>query len=498
GFNEISTVMYAEVITPDGKKIIGGKYPIQQEISEGCLKLPDDMISGIYYVRAYTKWMRNQGPESYAYVMLKIVNPNRTEVLTTQHLGPEASAVTDQKTSTGFELTSNAQTFSPGTPVTIKVNETLGSDKIVHSTCSVAPKWTSAFDGAIFNSNDQPKSQVEFVAESKGVTITGKVMDLKTNQPLVKARVDLSIIGRGRDFMAAETDSSGHYYFSLPDFTGHRDLFLCVEQDSFSHPKLLVDNDFCTIPVHLPSPEFSLSSEERTVVTAMMQNVQLNHYFTADTAHCRELNPVVDKAFYGEPTDVIFFDQYVQLPTIEEYFNELPTPVKVRRHNGHRYFKVIGTAFELSYFNPLVLVDWVAVSNPEKILAASPNTIERIEVVNTPYVKGDITYGGVVSILSKKGDFGGIDLPSSGIFLQYLFQSDTCHCAVLQPSGPSLPDTRNTVYWNPDVRFDSNSHADINFIAPQTPGQYRVTVRGIKESGGEVKGEILFDVLNSH
>ena len=33
---------------------------------------------------------------------------------------------------------------------------------------------------------------------------------------------------------------------------------------------------------------------------------------------------------------------YVQLPTLEEYFNELPTLAKVRKRQGEKYFKILG------------------------------------------------------------------------------------------------------------------------------------------------------------
>ncbi len=76
-------------------------------------------------------------------------------------------------------------------------------------------------------------------------------------------RVNLSVIGRGRDFMAVQTDTSGRFFFSLPDYTGFRDLFLCAKNTDTSDPKILIDNDYCTIPVHIPSKIFTLTPQER-------------------------------------------------------------------------------------------------------------------------------------------------------------------------------------------------------------------------------------------
>jgi len=175
----------------------------------------------------------------------------------------------------------------------------------------------------------------------------------------------------------------------------------------------------------------------------------------------------------------------VPLPTLEEYFDELGTAVKVRQHNGLNYFKVIGSQPELNYYNPLVLVDWVAVNNIEKILAASPTTIERIEIVNVPYVKGDVTYGGIISIISKRGDFAGIDLPTSWVFLNYQGLADNCSCSIIQTDTLHLPDSRNLLYWNPHLEFDVSNNAAFSFKTPDTPGSYSIVVSGVDATGNK-------------
>ena len=75
----------------------------------------------------------------------------------------------------------------------------------------------------------------------------------------------------------------------------------------------------------------------------------------------------------------------------------------------------------MAIYDPLVMIDWVAVSDNESILGTPTQSISRIELVNAPYIKGDMIYGGIISIISKKGDFAGIDLPRNGIFINYKF-----------------------------------------------------------------------------
>ena len=55
-------VLYCEIISPDGNRIAGDKYLIEKLHASGSLAIPDDIITGTYYMRAYTRFMRNTGP----------------------------------------------------------------------------------------------------------------------------------------------------------------------------------------------------------------------------------------------------------------------------------------------------------------------------------------------------------------------------------------------------------------------------------------------------
>jgi hypothetical protein len=292
-----------------------------------------------------------------------------------------------------------------------------------------------------------------------------------------------------------ETDSAGRFFFSLPDYAGYRDLFLCVENTGTADPKILVDNDFCSIPVHIPSNIFTLTRQERETAYNMAVNVQLESFFKIDSIPDEQIDQPEDQAFYGKPDDILYIDNYIQLPTLEEYFNGLPTLVKVRKHQGEKYFKVIGTQTELTDFDPLVLVDLVAIDDPSKVLAISPTNISRIEVVNELYVKGDQTYGGIINIITKRGDFAAIDLPSSGIFINYGFLADgSLYPKIYSPLLHS-PDTRNTLYWNPQFVLDKGNTAKVSFTASDTPGRYLIILNGINMKGETISQTSAFEVL---
>jgi hypothetical protein len=503
-----SNILYCELITPDGKKIASDKYLISELSAKGCVNIPGDILTGTYYLRAYTKQMRNLGPASYGYMQIRIINPGKSEVLATdnnqdipaQQLIPAEPSEANEM----LLVTVDKNAYTPRDTINLSVQAINGSIGKIKSLClSVVPESTKSSVSFLPKLKEPIKAEADYYPETRGLSLTGKLTETSSAMPVMDKKINLSIVGDGRDFFAVRTDSSGRFFFALPDYYGSRDLFLCAEKIPGKEVKIWVDNDFCSTPFRLAPPAFDLSEQESRSAQNMALNVQINSHFNADTLG--EIQKTKNyQAFYGEPTTILYLDKYIQLPTLDEYFNELPYQVKVRKHKGESKFVVLG-ATDLSFYDPLVLVDWVAVDEPSKILVVSPQNISRIEVVNHTYVKGDQTYGGIISIISKKGDFAGIDLPSTGIFVNYRFLSeDRCKENVYDKIAVH-PDVRNTVLWKPDIKMHSSDYEkagtkatksrktaitaqnsepeNIVFTAPDTFGRYSIVLEGVTTSG---------------
>jgi hypothetical protein len=497
--SELSRVLYCEIVTPGGVKVTGNKFIIENKFSSGYLTIPNDIMTGIYYLRSYTKIMRNDGPSCYNYTRLKIINPDKSEVQS-QTINSNLSdllEVTDnlKVLENSFLISTDKPQYTPRDTVNLLLQGSgndLSSWKML--TLSVVPESSVLEDKVEVMKNVQSQNQADFFSETRGLSISGELLDNKTGSPLPHTRVNLSIIGRGKDFMAVQTDLSGHFYFSLPDYTGYRDLFLCSENTGTADPKLLIDNDFCTIPFQVQSDAFSLTSQERDAAYKMAVNVQLDSIFNSDTITRIAGDKYDEQVFYGKPTEILYIDNYIQLPTLEDYFNELPTQVKIRKSQGKKYFKILGAQTELTGYDPLTLVDLVAVGDPNLILTIPPSNISRIEVVNELYVKGDQTYGGIINIITKLSDFGGIDLPSSGIFINFGFLADNNNPLKIS-TLPNLPDTRNTLYWQPNLILDKTNTSKVSFPVSDTPGRYKIILNGVKPDGETYLQSFTFEVV---
>ena len=75
-----SRVIYIHLINPEGRSFRQGKFHADCHGASGSLEIPEDLLTGNYYLCAYTKWMRNFSPDRYSYVPVKIINPYSEEL----------------------------------------------------------------------------------------------------------------------------------------------------------------------------------------------------------------------------------------------------------------------------------------------------------------------------------------------------------------------------------------------------------------------------------
>lgn len=486
---QFSHTLYCELITPDGKKIASRKYALENSSAEGCFGIPEETISGIYFLKFYTRFMRNLPTVQYKYVMLKIVNPFKTEVLpgtdaadTSKRVGISTGAPSGIRT---LNIVPVKKSFSPREEIRLNIAGSGKNDSLARICFSVVPESTC--DDRSFtmkNSPDSGKNEV-YIPETRTLSLSGKLIGRETGKPVPDAVINLSIIG-DKDILVVRTDSSGRFFFALPDYAGSRDIFLSADDLPGIKPEVLIDNDFCSKPVNLPSPIFTLNEEEMNAAYKVAVNSRITSLFREEPKAGDTAEVEAPVSFYGKPTEVFFMDKYIDLPKFEDYFAETPIAVKLRKIGGKKHFVFYNTHPEMTIYDPLVLVDWVAVNDMDKILAMSPLEIARIELVSSLYIKGNIIYGGIISFVSKKNNFAGIDLPSSGTFVNYKFLDDCAEQIQSNPASLNIPDSRNTVFWNPEFKLNNGGDTSVSFLAPDTPGRYCILLRELTPAGEKV------------
>jgi hypothetical protein len=282
-------VLYVEMITPEGTRIIGGKYSLNKGLTHGCIEIPEDLLSGYYYIRAYTRTMRNNGPLAYDYVPLTVINPNKSNILAS---GNESSQSwgKDSMLKSPFQFSNVRSHYKCREKVDLIIGKSNEKQEVKGVNISVVPE-NSVNDYRIRMPDDKniPDGSEVYFTENRGISLTGKLMDKEKMSPVAGQVVTISVMG-DKDFSGYKTDPNGRFFFTLPNDYGKRDIFLSSMDHGSSGSSLFIDNDFCSIPIVLPSSEFKLTEKEKAIALGLAVNARISKDFMvtatpgADTA----------------------------------------------------------------------------------------------------------------------------------------------------------------------------------------------------------------------
>lgn len=486
-----STVLYAELISWNGTRLAQEKVRIKNAYADGFLTIPDNVKSGNYYLRVYTRWMRNYSPYTYSYIRVKIVNPYVVEI----DKGPETNEqdvqffeLHESKISESIMFTGLEKTYRARQLVEFEISS---PDKQLNGPCylSVAmsgksEKAAASLDFSGYENHDTTK-ELEYLPEIRGVSISGKVIDQSTQKPLARESIILTSALNPFYFSNVRSDSSGNFIFSLPGYTGTQQFCIKAGNSKLDKLEFLIGSDYCNQAITLPYIPFELKREEESVVKEIILNAQLLSKYSniSDTAFVQEDYP----PFYGKAGSTTYIKDYIELIDLKEFFFELIPDVYIKYRNRRPYLDLIDeSSLNASY--PMLLFDNIPVSNDETLLSIPSRRIERIEVINGGYIVGKNIYSGIISIYSNKRDLAGMDLPENTEFFSYSLLGDNKYTPPDYSENRSSrnAETRNLLYWDPHMELSDEAAQKISFYTSDAIGEYTVTLRGIDESGSSI------------
>lgn len=505
-----STVLYVELVSADGKSLARGKYPIHNRLSYGEIKIPPGLLTGHYFLRCYTRWMRNRGPETFNYIPLRIINPHRSEVyqVSTTKNGSILLPIRKDSERT-LEFKKHDLSFGRGDSVAldllvsgVQLPDSMGGC-ITVVPLSVEP-WDHLWgvgqvEGEPSQYSDQHSGEnfrVNFLPDRYGPSLSGFVQYPDgSNNGLPPALIHFSLMSDASGYLVCRSDSLGKFTVGLPMRSGKLEIFVQPEGPDKEAVQVRIDQDFDPRQIHFPLSPFALTDREMQRAAIMARNVQLSRiYGQSDTLLNR--GPVEEaSSFYGTPTFSVDMDQYVLLPTLREVFLNLIPGVTPHTRKRRTSLLIQSENPSLSLYESLVMVDQVPVLDIEQFMSLSPAKIKQIDVIEDVYVRGDLRYGGVINLISRDRDMAGIDLPEHSFFIDYLAMQPAVQ---LQQDPPELddqiPDTRNTLLWMPHFMLRKGVSTRISFTASEYPGEYVVLFRGHSDLGEPVLAVTTFKV----
>ena len=484
-----SNVVYVELIRWNGEKIAQAKFKLHEKKASGYLTIPKTLLSGSYYLRAYTKWMRNYPPEDYAYKLVKVINPFES-IIDQGPIQEPAKKIMYSKQARGnpyreIECSTGKATFKQREKVDLilqlKNHDHDGSIFCV-SVAKAASIDTNQYVTLIPDKIANEEESLSYLPEFRGISISGKILNASTPVSLANATVHLSTPQNWKYFSNFNTRAHGSFYFTLPDIYGYYDFYIDAVLENGERADILLDNDYCNRSIQLAYIPFSLDSIEREIASEMIVNMQLsNIYHEKSIVHTPGSAQI---PFYGSPKHVYFTEKYIQLPNLEEFFYELVKEVRTIRIKKQSYLKLVAFS-EYVDLNPLILLDNIPVSDVDEFLRIPLDRIEKVEIFDEPYIVSGKKYSGIICVSTKNKDFAGIKLIGNSMFFSYSLLSEGNFDIPDYGPGNSnrLIYRDNLLFWDPDLELSLNQPQTLSFYTSDSKGEYIVYIRSLSTDG---------------
>jgi hypothetical protein len=193
--------------------------------------------------------------------------------------------------------------------------------------------------------------------------------------------------------------------------------------------------------------------------------------------------------FYGKPDQELLLSDYISLPEMQEVFFELVPGVQVKmKKTGNSIIIQDPVTKNFSESPPALLVDGVIINDPSIILNLDPELVEKIDVIKEGYQVGDIIFSGIISVITKAGDFSNVTIPDNALRIRKnvnelprRFKSPDY--SNITSKTDRTPDFRNTLFWDPALKPGKNGKVSVEFMSSDYDCDYEVVIEGI--SGGK-------------
>jgi len=490
--NNWSTVIYLELINNRNLPVARGKYQLKEEGASGQILIPDSVTSGSYYLRAYTRWMRNFSPSSYYHVPLTVINPHKIS-MTDLATGVANTEIAGDLTGPGNGivcLTDRAR-YGKREKVTVYVQAISPPHPDGYCVSVIKKGYLDtdySYKTEAEGNNRLLLQDVMYYPETRGMSVSGQVVRSQDRQAVAYSNIYVTLLGADPDCLGFQTDESGRIHFSMPYHTGSRDILITFDPKEEEEIEIIMDGEYSDDYSDIPVPSASFSGGLRNLIEEVMMNKQLLVAFNStlgDSMPSDDSGP--GYAFYGFPDLRYKTEDYIALPNLEEFFFELIPTVYMHRVKEERYFIIQGEYGDISNYPPLILLDYVPVFDVRNILPVSPQQIEYIDIINRIYIRGSNSYGGIISIVSKDGDRAGVKLPSGSSFFSYSTFSSGIEPVFTdyspQENAERIPDLRTTLYWAPHMNISPGGQDKLEFYTSDIAGEYMIVIRGHTAEG---------------
>mgnify|MGYP007023412941 CR=1 FL=1 len=542
GENVKSKILYFNLFNQYLAPVLTWRTNFSDNVSAGEIKLPDTLSSGIYYLAAYTSFMRNL-PLSYIAIkplyVSGLTDDNFTEFQVREIIAPEEAAgmaaesgsfttssekksvrgavAANKEESSIVSLTASKDTIStrevlpvmirPGTlfpgetvrlsirmvrkmPFSFSFSENVKmdiADSSAQGTNEINVPWLGEHVPPAYARQTMP---CRYLPEEAGYLLSGTVSNPVTGTPLSSKLVTLTVPDSIPYLDYSFTDSSGRFCFVLSPLLDNRSLCLQVLDGDTIRENVQWQTDSKVLQMASGRALTFFWNQDQMKAWDEIRSVGLiNLVYGPDTMpDLEKRTSFFKKPFYFTADRKVVPADYSPLENFREVADNLLLSVRYRKKDGSYFIRILEPGRQ-SFWPPdrRILLNGVFYDDLASIAGKGSKQIRYIEIINRRLLFGDLTFNGLLSLVTNDGEISPSYLARHAYRMEnkvYFSESTTGEMYV--PDYP-LPDFRLGLYWNPDLRLHSGDSVQYVVHASDVPGTYRLEICGFTSLGRKVE-----------
>ncbi len=493
---EFSKVAYVE-LTDTNRVHAQLMMVVENATGRGILSIPGNLPTGYYRLRAYTRYMRNEGSEVFANKLIAVVN---AATLHHSELGGKAGQLEVSESNVPERALQSTKQWWSGMVRTDKARYGRREKGLV--TVEGVPAGVAVYHLSIaadmgleeipavkdtLTLNKPTINPSSYLAEYEGHIITASIKGIS---PATRA-VLLSVPGTTPSLIAGRKTDSGDYEFITRNLKGTIELVTSI--DTREDERFTLDFQSPFAPVNLCKlPELKIDSANIPAIVQRYIALQARDVFQPELYSYQKL--VHSSSLTPEWTYRL--EEYTRFNTIEEVILEFVSNVRFRRINGIRTLAVNREGVEgYTLGNTLVVLDNVPVFNHELLLNYDASLVKQIDVYRGQYVFSGQLYDGIVSFSTYTSDFRGFQLDRSTMINTYKGPQPRVQLKTPDTFSGQLP--HNVPDFRTTILMESHSSPEklqLPFITSDHTGTYFVRIKGLTTDGTEFSETRLIEV----
>lgn len=467
-----SIILYAELINRYNESVAIAKMPLEDSGSFNFLQLPQDLPSDHYLLRVFTRISPYQNLESgisqqFITVFNRLAPPDVVE---------KREEISLERTNSSSKIKTDKIELNPGDNLSIDIS----------SIAEVGEIRISVLNPFLANQGKIESSKIYESVDSKNLLpeLFGHIIEAK----IEGERIDttqlyyVSVHGEKSALLTDRPDDDGSLFFDAGGMKNWK--YLVAQADGNKSlidfnivspaPKTHFKNDFSF-------PLLEISPADETFLRELLKGGQVEGYFVHEYEAYNE--PVVT----GLVEDIVYkLDDYTRFETVETVIKEYVPEVSVKTVQKKKEFRAINEVGNFSFdSNPLMLIDAMPIFDSDELARFDPKGLKSLEILTRTFYLNEEEFPGVLSFSSYKNDFGGFQIPTNGIYVDYEGIQPKIGSANTLFDSPEnegqIMDWRTILYWS-KAKKSTPISSSLEIKVPEIKGKYMITVQSNGES----------------